>query len=390
MKRRRVRGYRLPRGQKKIVYFNGYEMRNLYPDLDIMAIKGSYPNIPIPEGELWIDERYHKEWRFLLAVSNIEDEKVKLKWPHWRIRRYLKTHLTKKGPKPNFIVRSERRGRLTICYVRGDVVRQWDDPFFYLGGHGRVYPYIPRNEVWIDIVQDSREIEDTIFHEIDEWKRMKLGAGYNKAHCLTTIEEHKRRIRKFAVGLEERQCSTNGARRQRFKPLMMEPFMQLSNFCGPASLKICLSYFGKRYSEKRLAKFCGCTTKDGTYHAGMIKGALAINGASVHTVVGASLDVLRRFLWQERLPVLVGWFSPKDPKCPDEPEGDHYSVVYRITPRYIYLMDPDEMSGRCRLPLKKFLKNWWDIDEGNKRVHRWCMVINFDNQTFDTPRGVNY
>lgn len=380
MKRRRTRGHRLPRGQKKIVYFNGYEMRNLYPDLDIMAIRGSYPTIPIPEGELWIDECYRKEWRFLLAVSNIEDEKIKLKWPHWRIRRYLKTHLTKKESKPEFVVRSERRGELTIRYVRGDIVRQWDDPFFYLGGHGRVYPYIPWNEVWIDIVQDPREIEDTIFHEIDEWKRMKLGTGYNKAHRLTTIEEHKRRIRKFVVGSEERQRNTVGNRRLRFKSLLMKPFKQKPSFCGPASLKIALNYLGKRLSEKKLGKLCGCTS-DGAYHKGMVKGALAVKGSSVHTVVGASLDVLRRFIWQERLPVIVGWFSTDE---------DHYSVVYKITRRCIYLMDPELKSGKRRLSIRQFLKNWWDIDEGNKRVHRWCMVINFDNQTFDTPHGVNY
>ncbi|MFH1637788.1 MAG: cysteine peptidase family C39 domain-containing protein [Candidatus Woesearchaeota archaeon] len=40
--------------------------------------------------------------------------------------------------------------------------------------------------------------------------------------------------------------------------LKIKPFRQKSGFCGPASLKIVLKYYGIRKREKELAKLCGC------------------------------------------------------------------------------------------------------------------------------------
>ena len=156
------------------------------------------------------------------------------------------------------------------------------------------------------------------------------------------------------------------------KPLILLPFRQTPGLCGPASLKILLSYFEKNYSEKKLTELSHASTKTGTLHEGLIEAAKKI-GARVQAKDKGTLVQLKKYIHKQKLPVLIGWFDAEPPDA-----GDHFSVVYHITEKFIYLMDPELHSGKRKMSLKNFLEVWYDYDEDEtKKIHRWYMVITF-------------
>jgi predicted double-glycine peptidase len=361
--------------KKKIRYVDGFAIRNVFPDLDVIESfstsggKRDGMSTPfIPENEIWIDRRFRKEKAFLLELHRIEQ--LKQHWPYAKVRSYLKEKLCRKGTPPDFVVRTRRHGRLTLKYVRGEIVRRYIDPCFIFGGHDLVYPYVPKNEVWIDVRQDPREIPYTLFHELHERALMAKGWSYADAHKSATVAELKRR-----------KAAT------RSKPLRLTPFRQRPSYCGPASLKIACSFFGRDYDELRLGELCGTTFEHGTDHSGIIAGAKAL-GATVFAKSGGTIAELRRWTGKKRLPVIIGWFSPSYPHRPlpdpaKEPvDDDHFSVVYHVSDTHVLMMDPEsDRGGRRRMPIERFKRLWWDTDgPGSAKVERWYMVVNFDGK----------
>jgi len=146
------------------------------------------------------------------------------------------------------------------------------------------------------------------------------------------------------------------------KPLI--PFRQSPNMCGPASLKILLSYYDKHHTEDELAKLCESTPEIGTSHAQMIAGAKAL-GADVAAKDKGTLDDLRHHVENER-PVIVGWWSDNEP---------HFSVVYEVGKTRIFMMDPQTESGIRIMPLEDFEKVWHDLENGKEPIERWMMAI---------------
>ncbi len=181
---------------KKIVYFDGYEMRQMLPDLDIMLWRGDESLVNsdfVPTDEIWIDSAYAAETDFQLKVYRIATMRRWTRESYKQLRVYLKQKLCRPGPIPPFVEREERddENELNIIYVRGEIVRQYLDPHFMFGGHDLVYgEYItsPRT-IWIDVRQDPREMEYTLFHETTERKlmsRSKDPLTYDDAHDETT------------------------------------------------------------------------------------------------------------------------------------------------------------------------------------------------------------
>lgn len=369
----------LPLGKKSIRYVDGFMMRNLMTDLDIVLWRekqGVLPSAFVPEDEIWIDWRYKDETDFLLDVVRAESLPRFADSPYAEIRAYMKETLCLKTPMPPFIARTEKRGKLTIKYVSGNIIRSHLDPAFIFGGHDLVYDYIPKNEVWIDIYQDLREVRFTVAHELKERALMAKGMSYNDAHDQAIAIEVTPRAKNFTVDMDG--------------PLPLQPFRQREAYCGPASLKIVLGHLGKEYAESRLARMCGTTQREGTDHGGMIKGAKKA-GAAVFEKKDGSFDELRYFVHTERLPVIIGWVSPEDLKAVNPEDDEHYSVVYRITDKHIYIMDPEVEWGRKRMLLKDFEKLWWDSDgPASGRIERWYMVLNFEGMTYHFPGGNNH
>jgi hypothetical protein len=74
-------------------------------------------------------------------------------------------------------------GKPTIWQVHGDKVRKQLKTDFTEGGHGLVYPFIPKNEVWLDDDLGDSEVKHVLTHELHERNLMRTGMKYNKAHA---------------------------------------------------------------------------------------------------------------------------------------------------------------------------------------------------------------
>jgi len=58
------------------------------------------------------------------------------------------------------------------------------------GGHGYVYKFIPKNEIWVEELADKTDQDDVIVHEIYEYTLMKyLKMDYESAHNKATSVE---------------------------------------------------------------------------------------------------------------------------------------------------------------------------------------------------------
>lgn len=416
---------------KKIVYFEGYEMRQMLPDLDIMLWRGDGSLVNsdfVPTDEIWIDSCYAAETDFQLKVYRVETMR---RWwikdasgrypPYKDLRAYLKKELCRPGPIPPFVEREEQdvENRLSIQYVRGEIVRQYLDPHFMFGGHDLVYKdYItsPRT-IWIDVRQDPREVKYTLLHEITERKLMEKGWSYDDAHARATETEMKLRARVhlvWPVRREKRLMSKT------ILPLSVTPLAQEGDAtCGPASLRMILEFLrsrrkrgGKRFSEQQLVELCACGD-EGTEHADLIKGAKAA-GASVFVKEHGTIDELRHFVLKERLPVLVGWWNgPERTMAEIQADHDvdegHFSVVMHVTRTHVWLADPwiidphDEDKGAAgirRVRIRQFMRqssssrpefSWCDTDTRKYiPTNRWYMVLNLEGKTWRFPGGANH
>jgi hypothetical protein len=76
---------------------------------------------------------------------------------------------------------------LKIYIVDGKRVRDKMDVSFGLGGHDKVYKYIPSGEVWIEKL--GKDMKPILLHELFERKLMKSGSSYDEAHKGATIAE---------------------------------------------------------------------------------------------------------------------------------------------------------------------------------------------------------
>ena len=79
-----------------------------------------------------------------------------------------------------------------IFLVDGKLVRDRLTIEFTMGGHHYRYPFIPKDEIWIDDGVNENEIEATIKHETHEYDLMKnKGIEYSTAHARSSQAEKK-------------------------------------------------------------------------------------------------------------------------------------------------------------------------------------------------------
>lgn len=84
-------------------------------------------------------------------------------------------------------------GDLSVWLVRGDQVRKQHDPNFIMGGHGYVYDYVPKDEVWVEESLPPLDRAFTLLHELYELSLMREGMTYDPAHERATEIEKKLR-----------------------------------------------------------------------------------------------------------------------------------------------------------------------------------------------------
>lgn len=151
--------------------------------------------------------------------------------------------------------------------------------------------------------------------------------------------------------------------------LQVKPFRQTPGLCGPACLKMVLSFYGLDKTEKELAKSSGATLDDGVEGDGLLKAAQSYNFDG-YIRDNAALSDIDKLVNTEKKPVIVDWFSGD--------EG-HYSVVVALDKENIYLQDP-ELGYLRAMAISKFYSVWFDfpgiaIETKDDLVLRRLLVI---------------
>lgn len=134
--------------------------------------------------------------------------------------------------------------------------------------------------------------------------------------------------------------------------LKIKPFRQQTGYCGPASLKMVLSYYGVNKTEKELTRLTNCTRKWGVEAWKLLDVAQQLGFHGFIKDESTYKDI-ENYVIKKEIPVIVDWFSEDD---------GHYSVVVDIDKENIYLMDP-ELGYVRAMRLKKFWRVWFDFPD---------------------------
>src|SRR5581483_4909933 len=85
------------------------------------------------------------------------------------------------------------KGPVEVWRVDGQLVRDLFSTDYGEGGHDRVYPFIPKNEIWIEETLPAQEMHFILLHELHERYLMGEGKDYRHAHAgATQIEDRYR------------------------------------------------------------------------------------------------------------------------------------------------------------------------------------------------------
>ncbi|MFL5245360.1 MAG: hypothetical protein ACJ8FY_24965 [Gemmataceae bacterium] len=193
---------------------NGLAVRNVaQPDEEFgnFATQDDFSDL-IPKGEIWISQKLApKEGVFFIAdaltqlmlqADGVKPDKAydeglnverllreKLNGvefrdgkPHKQVPKeiYLEPYLTIPDPK----------GPVDAWIVDGNLVRSYYKTDYTEGGHGYVYPWVPKGEIWIEDGVDRRERPYILTHEYLERRLMRdAGLGYDHAHEICSTVE---------------------------------------------------------------------------------------------------------------------------------------------------------------------------------------------------------
>lgn len=164
------------------------------------------------------------------------------------------------------------------------------------------------------------------------------------------------------------------------KILKVKPFQETlhGGYCGPASLKMVMDYFGKDVSEEEVAEKCGRDPELGTDDLS-IKSAAEEYGFRVEVQNNSTYKDLESWL-AKGVPVIVNWFTRgrRDYGDSQVPDG-HYSVVIGLDEENIYLQDP-EIGGMRAIDRDDLYRVWFDfkgavITEWNDIILRQVIAV---------------
>jgi len=148
---------------------------------------------------------------------------------------------------------------------------------------------------------------------------------------------------------------------KKVKLLPVKPFQETlgGGYCGPASLKMVLDYFGEVHSEEEIARRCKRDPELGTNDIALAKAARSY-GFDVVIKNNSTFTNLNQWL-KKGAPVIVNWFTRgrSDYDDSEVPDG-HYSVVVGLDEKNIYLQDP-EIGALRKIEREDFLRVWFDF-----------------------------
>lgn len=83
---------------------------------------------------------------------------------------------------------------VTVMIVDGEEVRNKISVDFTMGGHGYVYDFVPKDEVWVEDLKSDFDKKATILHElIEKYLMQRYEMDYEPAHSIATKVEYAMR-----------------------------------------------------------------------------------------------------------------------------------------------------------------------------------------------------
>lgn len=158
----------------------------------------------IPKDEIWIDDELsgtEKQINILTALNHLEllkggvDDKLATKQADEyddQLRDVLLCNIHANLKLRKYTKIGKGDDKVTVWIVDGDEVRNRFESKYNKGGHGYVYDYIPKNEIWISDIKDKNEFIPILEHEFVERDLMKnKGLSYQEAHKKATLKEYE-------------------------------------------------------------------------------------------------------------------------------------------------------------------------------------------------------
>lgn len=232
-------------------------------------------------------------------------------------------------------------GDTVIYSVDGEVIRNKVDDDFTMGGHGYRYLYIPIDEIWIEKSLARSERQFVIWHEYLERRLMQKGMTYDVHDVASRFEIILRKGDAIVLPVMAYRQSV--------------PYS-----CGPAALKIVLEFLGTSLSEKELMRRAKTTFKNGTDPINLVLAVKTLGYKVVWKQNWTANEVKKMIL--DGQPIICNFqFTPK------YGEG-HYAVIIGFTKnREFILADPAFNDGFRKIKINKFMKQWYELEDGTRR-----------------------
>ncbi len=192
---------------------NGLAVRNAaQPDEEFgnFATQDEFPDL-IPKDEIWISEKLAaREGVFFIANALTRKKRQadgateKAYDDGLEVERLLRERLNGvafRDGKPHsqvpdaiylepYTVLPDPQGPVKVWVVNGNLVRSYYKTDYTEGGHGYVYPWVPRPEIWVEDGVDRRELPFIVSHEYVERRLMRdEGLDYDTAHAICSRVE---------------------------------------------------------------------------------------------------------------------------------------------------------------------------------------------------------
>lgn len=132
--------------------------------------------------------------------------------------------------------------------------------------------------------------------------------------------------------------------------LNVKPFRQRTGFCGPATLKMVLAFYGVEKTEAELATLTGTNDEVAAEGDKLLEVAKSF-GLKGFVKDFAELSDIKEYVMNKQIPVIVDWFYKDD---------GHYSVVVDVNDETILLQDPYLGYVRSLKP-DTFYRIWFDF-----------------------------
>lgn len=337
----------------------------------------------IPKNEFWIDdENIHDEIKYYIDHLFIESKlmsvgksygdayscaaKFEMKERNQSaIVKYFKNKSKNKIIEKLKIKKIKEYSRgVNVWVVNGEMVRDFFFSDFAGGGHDKVYPFIPKNEIWLDDDLKKSERDFIFVHELHERNLMAKGLKYHESHkSATEIEDFCRKEKyRLKVYIEKNLEESK-------KIIIDFPYFiqEQSWTCGAACFRMILKYFGVKKSEEQLIKIIGTNKFCGTSHKNLVNSAKLYNFQTIERENG-NLKEMKKLLkngWK-----IIVEFHPFLERITTQ---SHYAIVYKIKRKYVWLVDPTPPNEK--FSIEKFEKIWKD-----KKGKKWFLALKLNKK----------